>query len=111
MLYEVITLVVLITTQCLTANALPNASLKDIEGHWAKASITKWFNNGVIHGNEHGQFYPNVQITRAELFTLINSVLGYTDTNAPGFKDANISDWQNKQLLIARSAGYSYNFV
>jgi hypothetical protein len=99
-------LVILVTTQCLSKNVIAHSKVTDIEKHWAKEMIQKWVERDIIHGNGKGEFQPEKLITKAELYTIINNVLGYTDTNTTGFNDVKSQDWYYNDLLKARSAGY-----
>ena len=38
----------------------------DLDGHWAKATITRWISREIIQGYPDGAFRPNAPIKRAE---------------------------------------------
>lgn len=48
---------------------------KDVEGHWAKASIERLAQLGLIRGDEQGNFNPDRPITRAEVVVLLDRLL------------------------------------
>lgn len=48
----------------------------DISGHWARAEINQAAALGWVYGDGSGAFHPNDLITRAEVMTLVNRVLG-----------------------------------
>ncbi|MGE6664181.1 YDG domain-containing protein [Paenibacillus xylanexedens] len=82
------------------------SSASDIEGNWAESQITKWIDNGFIHGYEDGSFKPNNTITRAEFFSWVNRSYGFTDTASVSFKDVTSSNWAYAEVSKAVKAGY-----
>lgn len=56
----------------------------DISGHWAEAEIRKAATYSWIKGYEDGTFRPDESITRAEVFSLVNRVLGRNLTSKDG---------------------------
>lgn len=71
-------------------------SLKDVEGHWAKASIDKAVQQGVLKGYEDGSFKPDNNITRAEASAIIAKIGGYdndTKNIRSIFPDIYPNDW------------------
>ncbi len=51
-------------------------SFKDLDGHWAKASIEKAAALGWVSGVGGGKFVPGKNITRAEAVAITNRILG-----------------------------------
>jgi uncharacterized repeat protein (TIGR02543 family) len=49
----------------------------DVDGHWAKAYIYAAFEAGIIQGYGDGTFRPDALITRAEVVTIVNNLLGH----------------------------------
>ena len=48
----------------LTMPILPvNAVSSDINGHWAKKTISQWEEKGLISGSKDGTFKPNKEVT------------------------------------------------
>lgn len=58
----------------------------DTEGHWASAAIEKWSDFHVLNGSE-GLFRPDGYITRAEMATLLDNMMGYQKTSKNSFSD------------------------
>lgn len=52
------------------------AAFKDIDGHWAEASIQSAVEKGIMNGYPDGTFRPNQPITRAELLKVIALTIG-----------------------------------
>lgn len=48
----------------------------DINGHWAAEYINRAAERGWVNGTGNGAFQPNRTISRAEVMTLVNNVLG-----------------------------------
>ena len=51
------------------------AMFKDINGHWAKESVDRLANLGLIKGDGQGNFRPDQPITRAETVVLLDRLL------------------------------------
>ena len=96
---------------CMLVSMLPIALAADrseIEGHWAKESLTYFADQGWMVGDEGG-YRPNANITRAEFMTLLNKVCGFTqrdDAAAKAFRDVKEGKWYFSQVSIALAAGY-----
>ncbi|EJZ44290.1 hypothetical protein HMPREF9630_02150 [Peptoanaerobacter stomatis] len=80
----------------------------DIENHWAKQTITKWQQEGLLKGDKNGNINPDNNITRAEFITLINKALGYNKTGdkIKTYKDIKQTDWYYSQIMTAIEQGY-----
>ena len=52
------------------------APFSDVDGHWAYDNIAMAAAKGWIKGYDDGTFRPNIQITRAETFAMVNRMLG-----------------------------------
>lgn len=65
----------------------------DTEGHWAEKEITNLSLNGIISGYSDNSFKPNKNMTRAELVTVINRLLGNNIQNTKYVPDINAKDW------------------
>lgn len=50
----------------------------DIENHWARESIEKLLEKGIMTGYEDGSFKPDNFMTRAEVATVVAKALNYT---------------------------------
>lgn len=51
--------------------SMSNTKFEDIKNHWAKESIQKVIDSGLMKGYEDGNFKPDEPITRAELATIL----------------------------------------
>ena len=51
------------------------------EEHWAHSYILRLYSNGLISGYEDGTFRPEREITRAEVMTVVNKILGRMNRN------------------------------
>ena len=65
----------------------------DTEGHWAEKEITDLSLNGIISGYSDNSFKPDKNMTRAELVTVINRLLGNSVQNTKYVPDINAKDW------------------
>lgn len=65
----------------------------DTSGHWAEKEITNLSLNGIISGYSDNSFKPNKNMTRAELVTIINRLLGNQVQNTKYVPDINAKDW------------------
>ncbi len=85
----------------------------DKTGHWAEPDIAAAAAKGWINGYPDGSFKPERYITRAELVTLINNVLGRNVRledilpDAKKFPDITETDWFYTDIMIA-SNSYLY---
>ncbi|ANY67447.1 hypothetical protein BBD42_13935 [Paenibacillus sp. BIHB 4019] len=80
---------------------------KDIQGHWAQASIEKALELGIVKGYSDGKFRPNGVITRAEFAVLISRALKLTDgSTSATFNDSKqIPAWAKPHIDRAAKAG------
>ncbi|WP_419876160.1 glycosyl hydrolase [Candidatus Pristimantibacillus sp. PTI5] len=90
--------------------AFAQTAAADVQGHWAQTAIERWQDNGVVKGYKDGSFGPNKSITRAELVTIINAVLGFKAQSGQLFSDVEASAWYAKSVSAARAAGYYEGF-
>ncbi|TYP74856.1 glycosyl hydrolase [Paenibacillus methanolicus] len=77
---------------------------------WAKNSLERWAENGVLTGDANGVLMPNKAITRAEYVAILNRVFGLTAKAASNFTDVGANDWYANELAIAKQAGYYTGF-
>lgn len=81
-------------------------NFKDINNHWAKASIIQAVNDGYIKGYEDGTFRPNGVVTRAEFATIISRASKNAETNTASFTDINPSAWSYAPIMSAVGKGF-----
>lgn len=103
-------LVAFVLSLVLPAGAFAQSSASDLEGHWAKDTITAWMDNGFIGGYPDGTFQPDKAITRAEFVKLINTAIHAQKTGAVNFSDVTSADWFYGELELAMGAGYASGF-
>ena len=65
----------------------------DTQNHWAEKEITNLSLNGIISGYSDNSFKPDNNMTRAELVTVINRLLGNNEQNSKYVPDINAKDW------------------
>lgn len=65
----------------------------DTKGHWAEKEINSLSLNGMISGYTDNSFKPDKNMTRAELVTVINRLLGNKEENTKYVPDINAKDW------------------
>ncbi|WP_185602092.1 S-layer homology domain-containing protein, partial [Paenibacillus sp. 598K] len=78
--------------------------------HWADAALSKWKEAGVFSGYEDGTLQPDRLISRAELATLLQRILGLsrdssTASGAVEFTDVAATAWYYGAVMEAREAG------
>ena len=65
--------------------------------------IVEW---GIMRGDLDGNLNVDGEITRAEVFTMINRAYGYTEPGEIPFEDVSVTDWFYDDIRIAYKAGY-----
>lgn len=78
----------------------------DVSGHMQEADIVRAYNAGIVKGDGKGHFFPDNEITREEISSLIVNLLmqispgkDYTPKNAYEFADGDkISDWAKNYI-------------
>jgi hypothetical protein len=86
------------------------ASLRDINSHWAKEEINEWIDNGLISGYTDQTFKPNKVITRAEYISLVNKAFGYEHKAEETFIDVSPEKWFYNDVAKAKFNGYISGF-
>lgn len=57
------------------------SSFTDTEGHWAEVYVERAYNQGLVSGRGNGRFYPDEEITREEIITILVNLMG--ESNNP----------------------------
>ena len=78
----------------------------DTQNHWAEKEINIMSSNGIISGYTDGTFKPNQNMTRAELITVINRLLGNQKQNDRFVPDINVKDWYYAEIRKAIESGF-----
>ncbi len=63
------------------------------ESHWAFDSIHYLYWQEIISGDDTGNFYPNNNITRAEMIKMLCNTFGLEPVNKASFSDVASTDW------------------
>lgn len=75
------------------------AMAADYNGHWAEKQIQEFIDNGYLVGYPDGSFKPSNTITRAEIATVVNQMMGYTEkADISNYTDLNKDSWYYKQI-------------
>lgn len=69
------------------------ATYSDISGHWAKDSIERVEKFNILKGYKDNTFQPGKTITRAELSSVLNRMLGYKVQSDREYKDVKKTSW------------------
>jgi hypothetical protein len=85
------------------ANAVNEAGFKDINGHWAQASIEMLLQKGYIKGYPDGTFRPGSNIKRSECVAMMNRILGIEPIKDAEirFTDVNKGYWAFGDIVAA----------
>ncbi len=81
---------------------------KDIEGHWAEASIIRLVSNDIVQGVNAQEFQPNNKVSRAEFASMLTKALGLVPHNGvikDAFTDVNQSKLYYQDVFAAHEAG------
>ncbi|WP_218093541.1 S-layer homology domain-containing protein [Paenibacillus solanacearum] len=79
-------------------------TFSDTTNHWAEASIGAAQAAGLMSGYPDGMFHPDQSLTRAEAVTIVNRMMGITDSphSVPViWKDVPSTYWAYEQIQIA----------
>lgn len=83
----------------------PAAAFADVpENFWGRQAIDTWSGYGVIRG-DGVNFYPNGEITRAEMAAILGRIFGCSATAANPYIDIKPSDWYYDAMLKAYARG------
>ncbi|MGE5389496.1 MAG: S-layer homology domain-containing protein [Deltaproteobacteria bacterium] len=84
----------------------------DIATHWAKSSITKLIQAGIMAGYPDGTFQPDRKISRAEFAVITVKALGIKTAPGPVYGDCK-GHWAKDYISVASAngviSGYSQN--
>ena len=81
------------------------AGYPDAQGHYAEEAIAAWSGYGVLKGYPDGSFQPNGTITRAELATVLDRVMGYQNKAENTYSDLPDGKWCAESILHLAAAG------
>lgn len=78
----------------------------DIEDHWAKETVQRHQENGIVNGYTDGSFRPDQPITRAEFVSILNKYFNLLLPTTISFTDVPDWAWYYQQVQIGVNAGY-----
>jgi hypothetical protein len=82
-------------------------TLKDIDGHWAAPTISKWIDQGLIKGYGDNTVRPDTPVTRAEFVSMVNRAWGISnDGYSSVFQDVAKDQWYYSDIAAAYNLGY-----
>ena len=70
-----------------------NTAFNDINNHWAKDTIEKWKDKGIISGYPDGTFKPDAPVTRAELAKILTLAFDLQEKSALSYGDVEAENW------------------
>ena len=94
----------------MTAGMLPAAQAEevvfsDLDGHWGKDAVVRWAERNVVRGNGAGAFLPDQALTRAELASILDNLLGLETKAENTYADLTGSEWYADSILACTAAG------
>lgn len=82
-----------------------SSNFKDVGGHWAEKDIKALKSNGIINGYLDGSFKPNQIITRAEIASMLSSIINATSSSTPiKFNDVS-GGWAERAIGALADSG------
>ena len=79
-------------------NSSNDTDFNDIKNHWAKDTIEKWKDKGVISGYPDGTFKPDNPVTRAELAKILTLAFDLQERSPIGYEDVKSENWYYSYL-------------
>lgn len=99
----VLTAAVLLVSMLAVSASAAETGLTDIAGHWGEEAIERWYEADVIHGS-NGKYQPNKNMSRGELATVMDDLLGLSETGASPFADLT-GKWYDSRVIRAYYGG------
>lgn len=79
----------------------------DVSGHWAENEIYELAEKKVISGYPNGYFYPDEELTRAQLVKMLAESAGIKgEYNNAGFADVSEDSWYFPYVSALKNKGY-----
>lgn len=86
--------------------------MRDVdESHWAFDSIHYLYWQDIVSGDDKGFFYPDNNITRAEMLKILCRAFNITEVNKESFDDVSSSDWYYGYAGAAKTAGLAEGYA
>lgn len=80
-------------------------AFSDTDSHWAKDSIQELAKTNIVKGYEDGTFKPDNNMTRAEVATIINRLIGATKESSSYIPDLDRQSWYSQEIRKAMQSG------
>ena len=98
------------TAMCVATSLLPIAAqaaeYKDTTDHWAKDSINRWSEYGVVNGAPGGNFNPEGEMTRAEAAQVFANLLKLSKkADISGYTDVPADAWYADAIALCAEKG------
>lgn len=91
---------------CMTFSvAASEVGFSDTEGHYARPAVETWAEYGILKGYPDGFFRPDGTITRAEMATVLNRLMGYQTVAENTFSDLPVNKWYTDPILRLTAEG------
>lgn len=89
-----------------TVPVIRTEAFSDLEGfEWAKESIEKLYEKGIVSGKTEESFMPGDNISRAEFIKMITAAMSMNEIAAAPFKDIENGAWYREYVDKAYAAG------
>lgn len=98
------TIIALLLVAALLPMSVLAASYTDTDGHWAKSSIERWSDAGVVQGTGDA-FAPDSDLTCAQLATILAKLLRLPAADDAGFSDNLADAWYYDAINRCAAAG------
>lgn len=96
----------LVSALALPALAEGRDEFPDARHHWARRSIERWAEAGLLKGDQNGNVTPTADMTRAQYATLLMRLLGLEDDPTQTFRDLTDPDaWYASAVRACKAAG------
>ena len=84
---------------------LSNTVFAQKSTHWADENMRRLAEMNIMQGDDNNDFLPDNNITRAELFAVLNRTAGISKVSGKEFSDVNKDAWYKNQVDISVTAG------
>jgi len=86
-----------------------NKSFKDLENHWAKATVEKFAAFGIVNGADGEHFEPNRAIKESEIISLLMRIglanKSLVDISAIDLSEGYENQWYTENIKVAKALG------
>lgn len=80
-------------------------AFSDVDNHWAKDSIEKLSQINIVKGYEDNTFKPDKNMTRAEVATIINRLIGASKESLKYIPDLDRQSWYSSEIRKSVQTG------